>query len=74
MSNSPETTQTSTASQPPSETPKLSTKFPTEQAKKASEDFEAIKEALIGPKPPDEKGQKTWVLPKQDPKTDFSKP
>lgn len=74
MSNSGEITQPSTPPQKQPDPSHPSPKFSTEQAKKASDEFEAIKEALIGPKPPDEKGQKTWVLPKEDPKTKFSTP
>jgi hypothetical protein len=63
----------SEASQTPSTKPETPTEDPRVAA--AISQFEGIKEALSGPKQNDSnKVGKTWVLPKQDPKTDASKP
>ena len=74
MSNTGETTRISTPSEPQRDPHKSCPKFHTKEAEAANQQFEEIKETLIGHNYPDAKKQKTWDLPKEDPKTKFSTP
>lgn len=74
MSNTKETPQTSTPSQQQPDPPKPRPKFYTKEAEAANQQFEEIKETLIGPNSPDERRQKTWILPQEEQKTKFSTP
>ena len=74
MSNTGETTRISTPSEPQRDPHKSCPKFHTKEAEAANQQFEEIKETLIGPTKTCAAEGKIWKLPQEEPKTKFSTP